>query len=80
MTLEKAVVDLRNVFAPGMALVAISRVQREEDLYLQCQDRQVFQMSQEVLDFNQKCEDYDYQQFKQGKYHTWKQMLDKILS
>lgn len=34
MTLDRAVMDLRRTFAPGMGYVALSRVERLDGLYL----------------------------------------------
>lgn len=52
MTLERAVMDLRRTFAPGMGYVALSRVEKLSGLYLQGLSDRVFLVSQQAVDLD----------------------------
>ena len=49
MTLERAVMDLRRTFAPGMGYVALSRVESMDGLYLQGVNERMFLVSPDAV-------------------------------
>lgn len=49
MTLDRAVMDLRRTFAPGMGYVALSRVERLDGLYLGGVNERMFSVSPEAV-------------------------------
>ena len=49
MTLDRAVMDLRRTFAPGMGYVALSRVENLDGLYLQGVNERMFLVSQDAV-------------------------------
>lgn len=49
MTLERAVMDLRRTFAPGMGYVALSRVESLDGLYLQGVNERMFLVSPDAV-------------------------------
>jgi hypothetical protein len=52
MTLDKAVMDLKRSFAPGMGYVALSRVMNMDGLFLEGLGRQAFMVSPEALEID----------------------------
>ena len=49
MTLDRAVMDLRRTFAPGMGYVALSRVENLEGLYLAGVNERMFLVSPDAV-------------------------------
>ena len=49
MTLDRAVMDLRRTFAPGMGYVALSRVEGLDGLYLQGVNERMFLVSPDAV-------------------------------
>ena len=54
LTLERARIDLRDAFTPGMGYVALSRLRRWSDLYLTGFNQQSLQVSAEALRLDQQ--------------------------
>lgn len=52
MTLDSAVMNLRQTFAPGMGYVALSRVENLEGLYLQGVSNRMFDVSEQAVELD----------------------------
>ncbi|GGI12362.1 helicase [Galliscardovia ingluviei] len=69
MTLDRAVMDLRRTFTPGMGYVALSRVERLSGLYMQGIHARAYEISQEAFDLDTALHDDDaHAQLKLATY------------
>lgn len=51
MTLDSLVVDLKNLWEPGQAYVALSRLKTSDDLYIRHWSKESFKVDSEVIEF-----------------------------